>query len=328
MTELVRVENLKKYFPLEKTFIEKLLTRERKWIKAVDGISFTIKRGEIFTLAGETGCGKTTTGRLILRLIEPTSGKIFYDNMDITALKGAKLREFRRRVQPIFQDPYASLNPRMKIGDAVKHPLEIHGVVSGREAKEAALEMLAEVGLTPPEKFYNLYPKDLSGGQRQRVAIARAMILKPEFIVADEPVSMIDVSLKASILRLMLKFKEELGLTYLFITHELAIAKYISDRIAVMYLGKIVEMGAAKRIFTDPLHPYTKALLSAVPIPNPEKRGRKIPIKGEVPISPINVPSGCRFNPRCLLASEKCLEKEPLLVEVEKDHFVACHLVS
>jgi len=328
MTELVRVENLKKYFPLEKTFIEKLLTRERKWIKAVDGISFTIKQGEIFALAGETGCGKTTTGRLILRLIEPTSGKIFYDNMDITALKGAELREFRRRVQPIFQDPYASLNPRMKIGDAVKHPLEIHGVAGGKEAKETALEMLAEVGLTPPEKFYNLYPKDLSGGQRQRVAIARAMILKPEFIVADEPVSMIDVSLKASILRLMLKFKEELGLTYLFITHELAIAKYISDRIAVMYLGKIVEMGPAKKIFTDPLHPYTKALLSAVPIPNPEKRGRKIPIKGEVPVSPINVPSGCRFNPRCLLASEKCLEKEPLLIEVEKDHFVACHLVS
>ncbi|RLE63840.1 MAG: oligopeptide ABC transporter ATP-binding protein [Thermoprotei archaeon] len=328
MVELVRVENLKKYFPLEKTFIEKLLTRERKWVKAVDGISFTIRRGEIFTIAGETGCGKTTTGRLILRLIEPTSGKIFYNDVDITALKKAELRDFRRRVQPIFQDPYASLNPRMKIGDAIKHPLEIHGVASGREAREEALKMLAEVGLTPPEKFYNLFPKDLSGGQRQRVAIARAMILKPEFIVADEPVSMIDVSLKASILRLMLKFKEELGLTYLFITHELAIAKYISDRIAVMYLGKIVEMGPARRILTDPLHPYTRALLSAVPVPNPEKKGRKIPIKGEVPVSPINVPSGCRFNPRCPLASEKCLKEEPLLIEVEKDHFVACHLVS
>jgi len=315
MVELVRVENLKKYFPLEKTFIEKLLTRERKWVKAVDGISFTIRRGEIFTIAGETGCGKTTTGRLILRLIEPTSGKIFYNDVDITALKKAELRDFRRRVQPIFQDPYASLNPRMKIGDAIKHPLEIHGVASGREAREEALKMLAEVGLTPPEKFYNLFPKDLSGGQRQRVAIARAMILKPEFIVADEPVSMIDVSLKASILRLMLKFKEELG-------------KYISDRIAVMYLGKIVEMGPARRILTDPLHPYTRALLSAVPVPNPEKKGRKIPIKGEVPVSPINVPSGCRFNPRCPLASEKCLKEEPLLIEVEKDHFVACHLVS
>ncbi len=328
MVELVRVENLKKYFPLEKTFIEKLLTRERKWVRAVDGISFTIRQGEIFTIAGETGCGKTTTGRLILRLIEPTSGRILYDGMDITALKGAELREFRRRVQPIFQDPYASLNPRMKIGDAVKHPLEIHGVASGGEAREEALRMLAEVGLTPPEKFYNLYPKDLSGGQRQRVAIARAMILKPEFIVADEPVSMIDVSLKASILRLMLKFKEELGLTYLFITHELAIAKYISDRIAVMYLGKIVEMGPAKKILTEPLHPYTRALLSAVPVPNPERRGRKIPIKGEVPVSPIDVPVGCRFNPRCPLAGRECLKKEPLLTEVEKGHMVACHLVS
>lgn len=328
MSEILRVENLVKYFPVERSFIERLLTRERRWVHAVDDISFTVRKGEIFTIAGETGCGKTTTGRLILRLIDPTSGKIFFDGIEITRLQGSQLRALRRRIQPIFQDPYASLNPRMKIGDAVKHPLEIHGIAEGKEAKEMALDILSKVGLVPPERFYHAYPRDLSGGQRQRVAIARAMILKPEFIVADEPVSMIDVSLKASILKLMLEFKKELGLTYLFITHELAVAKYISDRIAVMYLGKIVELGPAKDIFTRPEHPYTKALLAAVPIPNPKRRDRKILIKGEVPPSPINIPKGCRFNPRCPYANEKCRKEEPELREISPDHFVACHLTG
>ena len=321
----MRVENLKKYFPLERSFIERLLTRKRRYVRAVDGVSFTIKRGSIFTLAGETGCGKTTTGRIILRLEEPTSGKVFFEGADITELKGEELRKLRRKIQPIFQDPYASLNPRMRIGEAVKDPLEMHGLAEGEEAKKMVLEMLEKVGLTPPEKFYDLYPRDLSGGQRQRVAIARAMILKPELVVADEPVSMIDVSLKAAILELMLKFREELGLTYLLITHDLAIARYVTDSIAIMYLGKIVEQGSADDIFEKPLHPYTKALMAAIPTPRP-KRGRRIPIKGEVPLSPVNIPPGCRFHPRCPYATEKCRREEPQLVEVEREHLVACWL--
>ncbi len=327
MEEILRVENLKKYFPLERSFIERLLTRKRRYVRAVDGISFSVRRGEIFTLAGETGCGKTTTGRIILRLEEPTSGKVFFDGTDITQLRGEELRRLRRRIQPIFQDPYASLNPRMRVGDAIKDPLEIHGIAEGEEARKMVLEMLEKVGLTPPKKFYNLYPRDLSGGQRQRVAIARAMILRPELVVADEPVSMIDVSLKAAILELMLKFKEELGLTYLLITHDLAVARYVTDRIAVMYLGKIVEQGTADQVFDNPLHPYTKALMIAIPTPKPKRR-RKIPIRGEVPLSPVNVPPGCRFHPRCPYATEKCRREEPPLVEVEKGHLVACWLAQ
>ncbi len=327
MEDILVVEGLKKYFPVERTFVERLLTRHRRFVRAVDGVSFRVRRGEIFTLAGETGCGKTTTGRLVLRLLEPTAGRIVFDGMDITRLRGDELRRIRRRMQPIFQDPYASLNPRMRIGDAIKHPLLIHGIADGREAEEMVLQMLERVGLVPPEKFYRLYPKDLSGGQRQRVAIARAMITRPEFIVADEAVSMIDVSLKAAILELMLEFKRELGLTYLFITHELAVAKYISDRIAVMYLGKIVEMGPSGDVFRNPLHPYTKALMAAIPVPDPRRRGlKKLEIKGEVPVSPIDVPPGCRFHPRCPYATDRCRREEPALREVEGGRYVACHL--
>ncbi|MGB9778280.1 MAG: ABC transporter ATP-binding protein [Candidatus Bathyarchaeia archaeon] len=323
MSEIVKVEHLKKYFPVQKSFLEQLFTRKLSYVKAVDDVTFSIKRGEIFTLAGESGCGKTTTGRLILKLATPTSGKIYFEGVDVTNLKGEKLRLIRRRMQMIFQDPYASLNPRMKIGDAVGHPLEIHGLAKGEEKKKMVLEVLEKVGLTPPDQFVNLYPHQLSGGQRQRVALARSIILKPEFIVADEPVSMIDVSLRTTIIDLMLNFRKELGLTYLFITHDLAVAKYISDMIAIMYLGKIIEMSSKERLFLKPLHPYTQSLLSAIPVPNPKRKRKILELKGEVP-SAINIPSGCRFHPRCPYEKLECAKKEPELVEVEKGHFVAC----
>lgn len=325
MSEIVRVEHLKKYFPVQKSFLEQLFARRMNYVKAVDDISFSVEKGEIFTLAGESGCGKTTTGRVVIRLLEPTAGKIYFNETDITKLKGEKLRLLRKKMQIIFQDPYASLNPRMKIGDAIGHPLEIHGLARGEEKRKKVLEVLHKVGLTPPEQFINLFPHQLSGGQRQRVALARSIILNPEFIVADEPVSMIDVSLRTTIIDLMLNLRKDLGLTYLFITHDLAVAKYISDRIAIMYLGKIVEMGKKEEIFLNPTHPYTQALLSAIPVPNPKRKRKKIELKGEVP-SAINIPSGCRFHPRCPYKTRKCVKKEPPLVEIAKDHFVACHL--
>jgi len=325
--EIVRVENLKKYFPVEKSFLEKMLTRSRSFIRAVDDVSFSVLKGEVFTLAGESGCGKTTTGKLILGLIPPTAGRIFFKDQEITNLKSEKLRLLRRRMQIVFQDPYASFNPRMKIGDAVGHPLEIHGLATGVEKRKRVLSMLERVGLTPPEQFIELYPHQLSGGQRQRAAIARSLILNPEFIVADEPVSMIDVSLRTTIIDLMLDLKRELQLTYLFITHDLAVAKYISDRVAIMYLGRIVEMGGKEEIFSKPLHPYTQALLSAIPVPNPGRKRKTIELKGEVP-SAINIPTGCRFHPRCPFAERICREKEPELTVTSANYLVACHLIK
>jgi len=325
LSEIVKVEHLKKYFPVQKSFLEQLFTGKMSYVKAVDDVTFSINKGEIFTLAGESGCGKTTTGRVIVRLLEPTSGKIYFNSTDITKLKGEKLRLFRRKMQIIFQDPYASLNPRMKLVDAVGHPLEIHGLAKGEEKEKMVLEVLEKVGLTPPEQFINLYPHQLSGGQRQRVALARSIIFKPEFMVADEPVSMIDVSLRTTLIDLMLSFRKELGLTYLFITHDLAVAKYISDKIAIMYLGKIIEMGDKESLFLNPMHPYTQALLSAIPVPNPKRKRKKIELVGEVP-SAINIPPGCRFHPRCPYKMDKCSKKEPSLIEIEKNHFVACHL--
>ncbi len=322
---LLEVTDLKKYFPVAKTFIERILTKEERYVRAVDGISFSIEEGEVFSLVGESGSGKTTTGKLVLRLIEPTSGRIVFQGTDITSMSKKEIRPMRRHMQIIYQDPYASLNPRMRVGEAIMDPLLIHRIAQGREAREMVLEMLEKVGLTPPETFFNSYPAYLSGGQRQRVAIARAMITRPKLVVADEPVSMIDVSLRASILDLMMDLRREFGSAYLFITHDLAVAKYISDRIAIMYLGKIVEVGRTRDLFRNPLHPYTKALLSAIPVPTPGRRRERIKLKGEIP-SAIDIPTGCRFHTRCPLAFDLCSREEPELMEVEPGHFVACHL--
>jgi peptide/nickel transport system ATP-binding protein len=321
--DILRVEHLTKYYPVEKSFLEKALARCKHFVKAVDDVSFTVKRGEIFTLAGESGCGKTTTGKMVVRLISPTSGKIFFNNVEITSLKSEDLRILKRKLQIIFQDPYASFSPRMKIGDAVGHPLAIHGLADGEEKRKKVAELFNRVGLTPTEKFMDQYPHQMSGGQRQRAAMARALILQPEFIVADEPVSMIDVSLRTAIVDLMLNLRRDFGLTYLFITHDLAIAKYISDRIGIMYLGKIVELGDKETIFSNPLHPYTQALLAAIPVPDPDRGRRATELIGDVP-SAIDIPSGCRFHTRCRYAKEECEKEEPPLIEVSPGHYAAC----
>ena len=323
---MVEVRDLKKYFPVKRSFVEALIGKEQKYVKAVDGVSFRIGEGEVLGLVGESGSGKTTTGRLVLRLLEPTHGEVEIFGKSIFSMSYEELRSFRREIQIIFQDPMAALNPYMRIGEAIRHPLQIHGIGSSKsEQVRMVMEMLERVNLTPPDEFYRRYPRELSGGQRQRVVIARALITRPKFVVADEAVAMLDVSIRSQLLKLLVDLKREFNLTMLFITHDLATTKYICDRIAVMYLGKIVEIGTFEQIYRNPLHPYTKALISSVPEPDPRSKKEKMIPQGEVP-NPIDPPKGCRFHPRCPFAKPICSEREPELVEMEKDHFVACHL--
>ncbi len=318
--EVIEVKNLKKYFPVQKSAIEILLSKKIDYIRAVDGVSFGISKGEVLSLVGESGCGKTTTGRILVGLEEPTGGEILFKGKNITKLDKEEFRKVRRELQMIFQDPYASLNPKMKIGEHLEDPLIIHGIAENEEAKNLVLQMLERVGLVPANQFYNRLPYQLSGGQRQRVAIARAMILKPEFVVADEPVSMIDVSLRAAILDLLMSFKAEYNLSMLFITHDLSVARLVGDRIAVMYLGKVVEIGETREVIHNPHHPYTAALLSAVP--SFLKREINVEIIGDI-ANPREIPTGCRYHPRCPFAEEICRKEEPKLEG--KDHMVACH---
>jgi len=292
----------------------------------VDGISLYILEKEILGLVGESGSGKTTTGRLMVRLLEPTGGQILFKGMDITHLQGKNLRTLRQKMQIVFQDPYESLNPRMTIGDIIAEPLRVLRLANDeKEIMERVYAILEDVQLTPPEEFTFRYPHELSGGQRQRVNIARAFVVNPEFIVADEPVSMLDVSTRAEILDLMTSLRDKYKTAFLYITHDLALTRHVCDRIAVMYLGKIVELGRTEDIIDNPLHPYTKALISAVPVPDPDSKRIEVTIKGEIP-SPINIPLGCRFSTRCPSVMSICQEKEPELVEIEKERFVACHL--
>jgi len=327
---VIEVSNLRKWFPVRRGFFQALLSKKETFVRAVDDVSFDIRTKEIFGLAGESGSGKTTTGRLVLKIIDPTKGKILFKGEDITKLsrKQMKRKHLRRKMQTVFQDPYESLNPRKTVMDIIAEGLRIQKVVkSEKEVEERVTKALEDVKLVPPKEFLPRYPHELSGGQRQRVAVARTFILNPEFVVADEPISMLDVSIRAEILNLFLELVEKFNVSILYITHDLATARHMCHRIAIMYLGKIMEMGTAENIVYEPLHPYTKALISAVPVPDPKSRRTRLTIKGEIP-SPVNPPPGCRFHTRCPIAEEVCGKEEPKLVEVEKEHYVACHRIE
>ena len=323
MNSVLKVEKLKKYFPIQTG----LFKRTTGHVHAVDDITFEIRKGETFGLVGESGCGKTTTALTTMRLIEPTAGTIYFDGEDISHLKGKGLKKLRRAMSIIFQDPFASLNPRMSVYQIVSEPFDIHRHASGQEKRKRVMEIVERVGLSP--HHIHRYPHEFSGGQRQRIGIARALAVEPGFIVADEPVSALDVSVRAQILNLLKNLRQELGLTYLYISHDLSTVKHMCDRIAVMYVGKIVEISTTNELFQNPVHPYTKALLSAIPIPDPTIKRKRIVLSGDVP-TPIDPPSGCRFHPRCAEASPVCRDSMPELIEVgtSVEHFVACNSKS
>jgi oligopeptide transport system ATP-binding protein len=322
-TDFIKVENLTKHFPITRGVV---FQKQIGAIQAVDNVSFTIRKGETLGLVGESGCGKSTTGRTILQLYKPTSGRVLYEGNDLADLKEDQMRRHRRDLQIIFQDPYASLNPRMTVGSIIAEPLEVHRIGTAKERRERVKDLLNLVGLNP--YFINRYPHEFSGGQRQRIGVARALALQPSFIVCDEPIAALDVSIQAQVVNLLEKLQGKFGLTYLFIAHDLSMVRHIADRTAVMYLGKIVELADRDDLYGNPQHPYAQALLSAVPIPDPpkERERKRTILEGDVP-SPANPPSGCRFHTRCPIAVKKCQEEEPEWRDLGSDHWVACHLV-
>ena len=318
---LVEVKNLVKYFPVRAGLLQRVVNH----VKAVDDVSFIVRRGETLGLVGESGCGKTTVGRTMLRLVEPTSGSVMINGEDVFSMKPRALKLARREMQIIFQDPYASLDPRVPIGESIMEGLHIHRVGTPRERIEIMMETMKKVGL---EDYHaRRYPHEFSGGQRQRIGIARALALRPSFIICDEPVSALDVSIQSQVLNILKDLQGEFGLTYLFIAHNLSVVEHVSDRVLVMYLGKMVELTTRVELFRNPLHPYTKALMSAIPVPNPRLKRQRVILKGDVP-SPLNPPKGCRFHPRCPVAIEKCSQEEPVFKENSPDHWVACWLVD
>jgi oligopeptide/dipeptide ABC transporter ATP-binding protein len=319
--DMIQVKHLKKYFPVRAGFLQRVVA----WVQALDDVSFTIREGECLGLVGESGCGKTTAGRTMLRLIEPTAGEVIMDGVNVLALKGREMKAMRRNMQIIFQDPYASLDPRMPIGESVAEGLKIHGIGNPKERWDVVIQTLKKVGL---EDYHaRRYPHEFSGGQRQRIGIARALALRPRFIVCDEPVSALDVSIQSQVLNILKDLQAEFNLTYLFIAHNLSVVEHISNRVAVMYLGKMVELTGREELFINPLHPYTQALMSAIPIPDPKIKRTRLILKGDVP-SPLHPPKGCRFHPRCPIAMEVCSQKEPEFKELKPDHFVACWAVE